>query len=65
MPNLRNILIGAGVAAVGAIGTKAAVDYLRNRNQEEKVDESQGDQEPTSDEEVAYAVGTKFPRQEL
>jgi hypothetical protein len=56
MPNLRNILIGAGVAAVGAIGTKAAVDYLRNRNQEEKVDESQGDQEPTSDQEVAYAV---------
>jgi hypothetical protein len=53
---LRNILIGAGIAAVGAIGTKAAVDYLRNRGQEEKVDESEGDKQPASGEEVAYAV---------
>jgi hypothetical protein len=53
---LRNILIGAGIAAVGAIGTKAAVDYLRNRGEEEKVDENQGDQQATSDQEVAYAV---------
>lgn len=52
---LRNILIGAGVAAVGAIGTKMAVDYFRNRGEEEVVDESQGDAEPTSDAEVAYA----------
>ncbi|GAB1545226.1 hypothetical protein NUACC21_79020 [Scytonema sp. NUACC21] len=53
---LRNVLIGAGVAAVGAIGTKAAVDYFRNRGQEEVVDENQGDAEPTSPEEVAYAT---------
>lgn len=56
MSNLRNILIGAGIAAVGAIGTKKAVDYFRNRGKEEVVDESQGDAEPTSAEEVAYAT---------
>lgn len=53
---LRNILIGTGVAAVGGIGTKLAVDYLRNRDQEEVVDESQEEAEPTSEEEVAYAT---------
>jgi hypothetical protein len=53
---LRNILIGAGIAAVGAIGTKAAVDYLRNRGEEEKVSEAEGDKQATSHEEVAYAV---------
>ncbi|NWF62227.1 MAG: hypothetical protein HXY43_23975 [Fischerella sp.] len=53
---LRNILIGAGVAAVGAIGTKAAVDYFRNRGKEEVVDESQGDAVATSPQEVAYAT---------
>jgi hypothetical protein len=57
MPNkLRNILIGAGVASVGAIGTKMAVDYFRNRGKEDIVDESQEDAEPTSSAEVAYAV---------
>lgn len=53
---LRNLLVGAGVAAVGAIGTKAAVDYFKNRGEEEVVDESQGDAEATSPEEVAYAT---------
>ncbi|ARV58623.1 hypothetical protein BZZ01_08215 [Nostocales cyanobacterium HT-58-2] len=53
---LRNVLVGAGIAAVGAIGTKAAVDYFRNRGKEEVVDESQPDAEPTSPEEVAYAT---------
>ncbi|OWY69988.1 hypothetical protein B7486_18730 [cyanobacterium TDX16] len=53
---LRNLLIGAGVAAVGAIGTKVAVDYFKNRGQEEVVDTSQGDAEATSAEEVAYAT---------
>lgn len=56
MTKLRNILIGAGIAAVGAIGTKTAVDYLRNRGQEDKVDENEGDKLPASHEEVAYAV---------
>ena len=42
MSKLRNILIGAGVAAIGAIGTKKAIDYFRNRDQEEVVDESEG-----------------------
>lgn len=53
---LRNILIGTGVAAVGGIGTKLAVDYLRNRDQEEVVDETQEEAEPTSAQEVAYAT---------
>ncbi|WP_017717537.1 hypothetical protein [Kamptonema formosum] len=36
--NLRNLLIGAGVAAVGGIGIKLASDYLRNRGQEQQVE---------------------------
>ncbi len=57
MKNIHKILAGAGLTALGAIGTKAAVDYLRNRDQEEVVDESQGDQEISApEEEVAYAV---------
>jgi hypothetical protein len=52
---LRNILIGAGVAAVGAIGTKKAVDYFRNRGKEEVITESQEDAVPADAEEVAYA----------
>ncbi len=54
MTKLRNVLIGAGIAAVGAIGTKKAVDYFRNRDQEETPPESAGDQEPTSEDELAY-----------
>ena len=56
MSKLRNILLGAGVAAVGAIGTKKAVDYLRNRDEEEVVDESEGDVEEVAADEVAYAT---------
>jgi hypothetical protein len=56
MSRLRNILLGAGVAAVGAIGTKKAVDYLRNRDKEEVVDESQGDAENVAADEVAYVT---------
>ncbi|HEY9666648.1 MAG TPA: hypothetical protein V6C91_07575 [Coleofasciculaceae cyanobacterium] len=56
-PKLRNVLIGAGIATAGAIGTKAAVDYFRNRGQEEVVDESQGDADPQAlaPTQVAYA----------
>ena len=56
MSRLRNILLGAGVAAVGAIGTKKAVDYLRNRDEEEVVEETQGDVESIAPDEVAYAA---------
>ena len=56
MSKLRNILLGAGVAAVGAIGTKKAVDYLRNRGEEEVVEESEGDAEAVAADEVAYAT---------
>ncbi|MGK7899105.1 MAG: hypothetical protein AB4372_37185, partial [Xenococcus sp. (in: cyanobacteria)] len=53
---LRNILAVAGVAAVGAIGTKKAVDYFRNRNQEEVIDETEDDAEIAAADEVAYAT---------
>ena len=56
MSKLRNILIGAGIAVVGGIGTKMAVDYFRNRGQEEEPPETEVDPEPTSAEEVAYAT---------
>ena len=52
---LRNILVGAGIATVGAIGTKVAVDYFKNRGEEKTVDEAHGDQTPASAEEVSYA----------
>lgn len=56
MSKLRNILIGAGIAAVGAVGTKKAVDYFRNRDKEEVIDESAGDAEATAPDEVAYVT---------
>jgi hypothetical protein len=52
---LRNVLIGAGVATAGAIGTKMAVDYFRNRDKEEALPAAQEDAVPTSEAEVAYA----------
>jgi ferredoxin len=63
---LRNLLIGAGVAAAGGIGTKMAVDYFKNRDKEEDVEgppvteqseEEAVEQAPAgalSAEEVAY-----------
>ncbi|MEO0967869.1 MAG: hypothetical protein AAFX80_05860 [Cyanobacteria bacterium J06639_18] len=62
---LRNILVGTGIAAVGAIGTKAAVDYFQNRDKEEVIDESEGDAEATSPEEVAYATVEESSVQEF
>jgi hypothetical protein len=58
MSRLRTILAGAGIAAVGAIGTKMAVDYFKNRGEEEVVDESQGDADDAdaASEQVSYAV---------
>ncbi|MBW4493550.1 MAG: hypothetical protein KME26_10800 [Oscillatoria princeps RMCB-10] len=44
--NLRNLLIGAGVAAAGGIGIKLASDYLRNRGQEEEVAGASVTEEP-------------------
>ncbi|NJK27430.1 MAG: hypothetical protein HC925_01065 [Coleofasciculaceae cyanobacterium SM2_3_26] len=55
MSKLRNILIATGIAAVGAIGTKKAVDYFRNRGKEEEVSVGAGDAQASSDDEVAYA----------
>ncbi|XDE61427.1 hypothetical protein AB3M80_23125 [Arthrospira platensis BEA 1257B] len=58
MSRLRKILAGAGIATVGAIGTKMAVDYFRNRNKEEVVDETEDDveEEELPAEQVSYAV---------
>jgi hypothetical protein len=56
MSKLRNFLMGAGIAAVGAIGTKMAVDYFHNRDKEDVIDETQADAEPVSEQEVAYAT---------
>jgi hypothetical protein len=54
---LRNVLIGAGLATAGAIGTKKAVDYFRNRGQEDAPEgDAENDVEATSDDEVSYAV---------
>ncbi len=52
---LRNLLIGAGVAAAGAIGTKKAVDYFKNRGKEEAPPESEPDAEAPAEDEVAFA----------
>ena len=52
---LRNLLIGAGVAAVGAIGTKKAVDYFKNREKEEAPPETEPDAEAPAEDEVAFA----------
>lgn len=65
MSRLRNILLGAGVAAVGAIGTKKAVDYLQNRDKEEVVEESQPDAEDIAPNEVAYATVEQSSVQEF
>ncbi|MGK7917497.1 MAG: hypothetical protein AB4038_18460 [Prochloraceae cyanobacterium] len=58
MSKLRNFLIGAGIVTVGAIGTKLAVDYFRNREEEEIIDENEDDVNPEelSEEEVAYVT---------
>ena len=55
MSKLRNILVGAGVAAVGGIGTKMAVDYFRNRGKEEEVPEIE---EADEDEQIEAAVAS-------
>ena len=57
---LRNLMIGAGVAAVGGIGTKLAVDYFKNRGEEEAPPEPEDEEaeevKPSGAAEVAYAV---------
>lgn len=55
--NLKKLLIGAGVAAVGGIGVKKAVDYFRNRDQEEPGDV---DLEDEAAEEVVAAKMAAF-----
>ncbi|MDJ1168067.1 hypothetical protein PMG71_01345 [Roseofilum sp. BLCC_M154] len=53
---LRNVLIGAGVAAIGGIGTKMAVDYLRNRDQEEPAEGDLNDDAAAEAAEEAAAA---------
>ena len=59
MSKLRNVLIGAGIAGIGAIGVKKAIDYF----QEEK--EAEQEQiEPSATPEVEDAVVTN-PQEEV
>ncbi len=57
MSKLRNILIGAGIVAVGAVGVKKTVDYFQNKKQQEALPEVPDDAEISNpEEEVAFAV---------
>lgn len=57
MSKLRNVLIGAGIAAVGAVGVKKAVDYFQNKKQQEALPETPEDAQISNpEEEVAFAV---------
>ncbi|WP_017294171.1 hypothetical protein [Geminocystis herdmanii] len=57
MTKLRNILIGAGIATVGAIGVKKAVDYFQEKKQQEVVNQLPEDASISNpQEEVAFAV---------
>lgn len=61
MSKLRNILVGAGIVTVGAIGVKKAVDYFQSKQEAEAVippanSTPQEDATPTSGEEVAFAL---------
>jgi hypothetical protein len=54
---LGKLLLGAGIAAVGGYGVKKAVDYFKNRGQEEAPSQSEEEIEVAApDEELAYAV---------
>lgn len=57
MSKLRNVLISAGIAAVGAVGVKKAVDYFQNKKQQEALPETPEDAQISNpEEEVAFAV---------
>lgn len=69
MSKLRNFLIGAGIATVGAVGTKMAVDYFKRKKEEEASEETVEEAEPSllseeedidtdslSEEEVAFVT---------
>ena len=69
MSKLRNFLIGAGIATVGAVGTKMAVDYFKRKKEEEAAEETVEEAEPSllseeedidtdslSEEEVAFVT---------
>lgn len=57
MSKLRNILIGAGIVTVGAIGVKKAVDYFQEKKQQEVVNQLSEDASISNpQEEVAFAV---------
>lgn len=57
MSKLRNILIGAGIVAVGAVGVKKTVDYFQNKNQQESLTATPEDAVISNpEEEVAFVV---------
>ena len=51
MSKLRNVLIGAGIAGIGSIGVKKAIDYFQ-----EKKEEEQTNIEPTAISEAEDVV---------
>ena len=72
MSKLRNILIGAGIAGIGAIGVKKAVDYFQEKKEEEQtkiepsaVSEADDAVISNPQEEVAFAVVEKASVQDF
>lgn len=61
---LKNLLIGAGVAAVGGIGIKKAVDYFRNRDEEEPGDVDLEDEAAASQAVAAKMAAFDAPPEE-
>lgn len=72
MSKLRNVLIGAGIAGIGAIGVKKAVDYFQEKKEGEQTkiepsatSESEDAVISNPQEEVAFAVVEKDSVQEF
>ena len=54
--DLKKLLIGAGVAAVGGVGVKMAADYLRNRDKEEDPEGDLNDEAAAEEAQAAAAA---------
>ncbi len=66
--DLKKLLIGAGAVAVGGIGTKLAVDYFRNRGQEEPPEGDMNDDaaaEAAEEEAVAQMATFSAPEEAI
>jgi hypothetical protein len=72
MSKLRNVLIGAGIAGIGAIGVKKAIDYFQEQREDEeaKIEPSATLEEEdmvisNPEEEVAFALVEKASVQDF